>query len=209
MKNIVKLFIFCTPLSIIGLEACKSDAQTEKLPIIGQKTIAANGDTIYPTIPTFSFINQNGETVTNQQFDGKIYVADFFFSHCPTICPKVTAQMKRVHDAFLSNPNVLFLSHSIDPERDTVGRLRVYAEGLGVKAPKWHFVTGAEDSLLHIAESYYSIARRDSLADGGFNHSGNLILIDNKKRVRAFCNGLDTAEVSQFIQKVGILLNEK
>jgi protein SCO1 len=193
------LIIACTPPSV-------SDA---KLPIIGERQgILPNGDTIYPTIPNFSFTNQNGQTVSNADFENKIYVVDFFFTSCPTICPKVTAQMLRVHDKFKDNTNVLLLSHSIDPKRDSVGRLRDYAGKLGVSAPKWHFVTGEKDAIYNIADDYFSIAKEDPNAPGGFDHSGRLILVDKLRRVRSFCDGTDAADVDRFMEDIERLLRE-
>ncbi len=210
-KNGRLLFAFClfiAPLSIFMI-SCDNDAP-KTLPIIGERLgITNTGDTIYPTIPDFSFTNQNGEKVTNANFEGKIYVVDFFFTHCPTICPKVTAQMLRVHDHFKDSLNVLLLSHSIDPKHDTIGRLKEYAEKLGVAAPKWQFVTGEKDSIFGIADDYFSIAKENPEAPGGFDHSGRLILVDKKRHVRSFCDGTDAKDVDRFMEDVQALLREQ
>jgi protein SCO1 len=202
-----RLLYLLLPLSIF-LFSCGNDAP-KTLPIIGERLgLTAQGDTIYPTIPDFSFINQNGNTVTNASFEGKIYVSDFFFTHCPTICPKVTAQMLRLHDYFKDSSSLLLLSHTIDPKRDTIGRLKDYADKLGVSAPKWHFVTGAKDSIYGIADNYFSIAVEDPTAEGGFDHSGRLILVDKKRHVRSFCNGTDATDVDRFMKDIELLLRE-
>ena len=193
----------------IALFSCGNDAP-KTLPIIGERLgLTSKGDTIYPTIPDFQFINQNGKTVSNADFEGKIYVVDFFFTHCPTICPKVTAQMLRVHDRFKDSASVSLLSHTIDPKRDTVGRLKEYAEKLGVSAPKWHFITGEKDSIYGIADNYFSIAQEDPTAPGGFDHSGRLILVDKKRHVRSFCDGTDAKDVDRFMKDIEVLLKEK
>ena len=203
-----RLLLFVIPLSI-ALFSCKNDTQPQTLPIIGERLgISATGDTLYPTIPDFSFINQDSQVVNNATFDGKIYVVDFFFTHCPTICPKVTAQMLRVHDRFKDSAKVLLLAHSIDPKNDTIGRLREYADKLGVKSSKWHFITGEQDSIYAIADNYYSIAETDPKAPGGFNHSGRLILVDKKRRVRSFCDGTNAQDVDRFMRDIEILLKE-
>lgn len=206
-------FAFCiliAPLSIFIISCGNNAPKNQKLPYIGERLgLTPTGDTIYPTIPDFRFINQNGDTVTNANFEGKIYVADFFFTHCPTICPKVTAQMLRVHDQFKDSSMVLLLSHSIDPKNDTVGRLREYAGKLGVVAPKWHFVTGAKDSIYGIADDYFSIAKESPDAPGGFDHSGRLILVDKNRRVRSFCDGTDAKDVDRFMENIQTLLREK
>lgn len=180
------------------------------LPIIGNATITDKGDTIYPIIPDFSFIDQNGNTVTNETFKDKIYVSDFFFTHCPTICPRVTKQMLRIHDAFSDNSAVVLISHTIDPKHDTIGRLREYAEKLGVQADKWHFVRGTRDSVYDIAEKYFTPRPMEDKTEGsgGFDHSGKLILIDKNRHVRAFCNGTDAEDVDKFIGSIKILLKE-
>lgn len=187
----------------IFVSGCQYQPQT--LPILGE-TEVVDGDTLYHTIPDFTFINQDSQTVTNADFAGKIYVADFFFISCPTICPKVKRQMLRLYERYEKDDRIAFLSHSIDVRRDTVGRLRTYAEGLGVRAPKWHFVTGDKDAIYAIADDYFSIAVEDPSAPGGFDHSGKLILVDAQRRVRAFCDGTDPKSVNQFMRDIDLLL---
>jgi protein SCO1 len=198
-------------LVVFSLSACftKEETTNVPLPIIGERLgVTEKGDTIYPTIPYFAFVNQNRDTVRNADFVNKIYVVDFFFTHCPTICPKVTAQMLRVYEHFKDSSGVGLLSHSIDPKRDSVGRLRDYADKLGVSAPKWHFVTGERDSIYSIADNYFSIAKEDPKSPGGFDHSGRLILVDKKGRVRSFCDGTDAEDVDRFIKDVEKLNKE-
>jgi protein SCO1 len=207
ITNGLRLFI---PLSILTF-SCQLEApkNANQLPIIGERLgMTPTGDTIYPTIPVFSFTNQDGQAVNNATFEGKIYVVDFFFTHCPTICPKVTAQMLRVHDRFKDSSKVLLLSHSIDPKNDTIGRLKEYANKLGVAAPKWHFITGNQDSIYAIADDYFSIAKVSPNSPGGFDHSGRLILVDKQKHVRAFCDGTDAKDVDRFMDDILKLLKE-
>ena len=208
MNSFFRLFISCFFLSIFF--ACGDNPPTiEPLPIIGERLgISQNGDTIYPTIPNFAFVDQNNDTVRNVDFEGKIYVADFFFTHCPTICPRVTAQMLRVYTEFKDSSAVCLIAHSIDPKRDSVGRLRDYADKLGVKAPKWRFVTGERDSIYSIADNYFSIAKEDPKSPGGFDHSGRLILVDKKRHVRSFCDGTDAEDVDRFMKDIKRLLRE-
>jgi protein SCO1/2 len=209
MSQTLRFVFYFTPLSIFIFSCAPAD-NTEKLPIIGNRLgISPQGDTLYPTIPNFNFLNQNGQVVSNSNFNDHIYIADFFFTHCPTICPKVTAQMLRVYDRFKDSSKVLLLSHSIDPKRDSVGRLREYAGKLGVSAPKWHFITGNQDSIYAIADDYFSIAKEDPSVEGGFDHSGRLILVDKQRRVRSFCDGTDEKDVNRFMQDIEILLKEQ
>jgi len=200
MRTYIGLFLVS-----IFLFACQMEQ--EQLPILGEKLIEGT-DTLYHTIPEFSFINQEGQEVTLATFEDKIYVVDFFFVSCPTICPVVKAQMLRVLEAYQDEDRLVFLSHTIDPKRDTVERLKKYADNLGVGAPKWHFVTGDKEKLHGIASSYFSIAYEDATAPGGFDHSGRLILIDQNKRIRSYCDGTDPKSVDQFIKDIGILLEK-
>ncbi len=204
MKYLTALSFFAT----LFLAACNPNLDHgDRLPILGERQIV-DGDTLYHQVPDFSFINQDSQIVTNATFAGKAYVADFFFVSCPTICPKVTQQMLRVHDAFKDDDRLLLLAHSIDTKRDTVPRLKKYAEGLGVGAPKWHFVTGDKDAIYEIADDYFSIAIEDPDSPGGFDHSGRLILVDANRHIRSFCNGTDPESVDHFLEDIALLLKE-
>lgn len=204
----MKTLLFLLMGGLVLVSGCFSQGSKNKtLPILGNREVV-NGDTIYHTVPDFAFIDQDSQVVTNETFAGKAYVADFFFTHCPTICPKVTAQMLRIHDRFRENDSLLLLAHSIDPKRDTIGRLKWYAENLGVESAKWHFVTGEKDSLYAIADDYFSIAIENPELPGGFDHSGRIILIDPQRRVRSFCDGTDAASVDRFMEDIENLLQE-
>lgn len=190
--------------SALLLAACTQD---EKLPILGEKT-EQDGEMIYHSIPDFEFVDQDSQLVTNATFEDKIYVVDFFFTSCPTICPKVKQQMLRIYERFADEPNLVFLSHSIDTKRDTVERLKKYADGLGIETDRWHLVTGDKDKIYEIADDYFSIAIEDPDAPGGFDHSGNLILVDWNRHVRSFANGTDPNKVDQFMKDIEVLIKE-
>lgn len=179
-----------------------------KLPIIGNISVVA-GDTLYHEVPDFRFVDQDSQWVSNETFAGKIYVADFFFTSCPTICPKVAKQMLRLYQRYANDDRLVLLSHSIDVERDTVGRLKQYADGLGVSSKRWHFVTGDQDTIYDIADDYFSTATIDSDAPGGFNHSGRLILVDANRHVRSFCDGTDEVSVDGFMKAIDQLLRQE
>jgi protein SCO1/2 len=160
-------------------------------------------------IPDFKFTNQNNQLIDNQTFKDKIYVADFFFTSCPTICPKVKAQMKRIYDRFKNEPRLALLSHTIDPKRDSVARLKTYSEKLGVTdANRWHFVTGEKDSIYNLARYYNSVAVEDKTAPGGFDHSGYIVLIDKKRQIRSIARGTEAEEVDRFMRDIETLLLE-
>ena len=185
--------------------ACNGPEQPKALPIIGNHDIQGE-DTIYHQIPDFAFIDQDSQVVTNATFDDKIYIADFFFTSCPTICPKVKKQMLRIYEKYKDEPRLMFLSHSIDPKRDTVGRLKTYSENLGVDTGRWRFVTGNKDEIYEIADDYMSIAVEDPNAPGGFDHSGWLLLVDQDRHIRSYCNGTEPEKVDEFMKDIDWLL---
>ena len=191
----------------VTLASCQSEKKGP-LPILGNRDVTPTGNTIYPTVREFSFINQDSQLVNNATFSGKAYVVDFFFIHCPTICPKVKAQAKRVYDRFANEPNLLLLSHSIDTKNDTVAALHQYAKKLGIDSKRWHLVTGDHDAIYSIADDYFSVAQENPDAPGGFDHSGRLILVDKNRHVRAFCDGTDPESVDKFMEDIERLLEE-
>ena len=167
-------------------------------------------DSIYPTIRNFSFINQDSITITNQTFSNKIYVADFIFLSCVTICPNMNQSMLEVYKAYEKNPNILFLSHTIDPSNDTIPRLKEYSNAINVSSTKWHFVTGNQDSIYNIADkNYFATAYKDVEAEGGYTHSGGLLLIDKQKHIRGVYDGIDPNETERLIKDIQILLKEQ
>lgn len=182
-----------------------------ELPYLGPRDVSAAGDTIYHSIPDFAFVNQYNDTVTQANFDGKIYVADFFFTSCPTICPVMKSQMLRVYEHFKEDDRVGILSHSIDPRHDTVEVLAEYSSNLGVTGDKWNFVTGDQDAIYEIAQkSYMTTALEDSTAidEGGFIHAGAFLLIDQNKNVRGQYDGTVEKEVNQLIRDMELLLSK-
>jgi protein SCO1/2 len=213
MKNIFLVTI--TLLMIFALSNCGNPAESttvldkKTLPFLGfHDTDSITGDTIYHTIRPFEFINQDSQKVTNALFDNKVYAVDFFFISCPTICPKLTKQMLRVHEKFKDNPDFLMLSHTVDTKHDTIPRLKSYAKNLGADTNKWHFVTGDKSEVYSIADDYFSVALENPDAPGGYDHSGRIILVDRKGRVRSFCNGTEPEEVDEFMKDIELLLKE-
>jgi protein SCO1/2 len=192
-------------LTAIVLGACR---QETPLPILGKDIQGA--DTVDHTIKEFRFVDQDSNVVTNNTFRDKIYVADFFFTSCRTICPIMKTQMLRVYQAVENDPDVALLSHTLDPEYDTVALLRDYAERLGVKSSKWHFVTGNQDSIYEAAQkSYYTTAMEDQTEPDGFVHSGAFLLIDKQRRIRGKYDGTVEDEVNRLIADIARLRKEK
>jgi protein SCO1/2 len=205
--------------ALLLISACQSKPNNadmaDRLPFIGERQIVARADggpadTLFATIPAFSLTNQDSATITNNTFENKVYVADFFFATCPSICPKMQSEMLRVYDKFKDNPQVLFLSHTIDPEHDSVAVLRDYAERLGVKdASRWHFATAPHDTIFSLARAYYVSAQKDSEVEGGFAHSGAFTLIDSQRRIRGVYDGMNPDEVNRLIEDLPVLLKEE
>jgi protein SCO1/2 len=198
----------CIFLVLLTMASACVPGKKRTLPYLGERDISPAGDTVYPIIPNFKFIDQDSQVVTNATFEGKIYVVDFFFIHCPTICPKVKKNGLRMYERYKNDPRVLFLSHSIDIKHDTVAALKRHADKLGIDSKRWHFVTGDHDAIYGIAEKYYSVATEDPEAPGGFDHSGRLILVDKNRHVRAFCDGTNAEDVDRFMGDVDLLLEE-
>lgn len=189
------------------LTSCVEKKET-KLPIFGEREVI-NGDTVFHKIGNFQFVNQDSAVVTNETFKNKIYVSDFFFTSCRTICPIMKTQMKRVYDSVKNDPEVLILSHTIDPEYDTVGLLRDFADRLEVKSNKWHFVTGNKDSIYNIAQKgYFATAIEDKSEPDGFIHSGAFLLIDKEQRVRGKYDGTKEDDVNRLLADIERLKKE-
>lgn len=188
----------------------------QKLPYLGEPEVVTkevNGEkveeTIYPSIPDFSFTNQEGQTITAKDFNGKIYVADFFFTTCPTICPPMTKNLLKVYNTFKNNPEVALISHTIDPEHDSVDVLKEYANGLGVQGDKWQFVTGNREEIYNLAQKHYLVsAREDSAEAGGYIHSGHFILIDKNKYIRGMYDGTTDNGTAKLLKDIELLLKE-
>jgi protein SCO1 len=207
MKKINILSLLFVVIGISLLFSCENTSR--QLPILGEREFI-NGDSVYHTIPDFTFINQDSATITNQTYKGKIYVTDFFFTTCPTICPVMKKQMLRIYDKYKENSKVGILSHSIDPRHDSVAVLREYAKRLGVTGNMWNFVTGEKEKIYNIGEKFYYVtAGEDSTAAGGIIHSGAFILVDTKRRVRGIYDGTKEQEVTKLLKDMDVLLNEK
>ena len=160
-------------------------------------------------IQQFTLINQLGDTITEKNFEGKIYVADFFFTTCPTICPIMKRQMLRVYEKYKDNPDVLILSHTIDPDYDSVEVLHEFADRLGVSSKTWHFVTGNKDSIYDIGQNSYMVtARQDPDEPGGYLHSGAFLLIDKDRRVRGIYDGTIEEKVDVLMKDMDKFLKE-
>jgi len=163
----------------------------------------------YHRIADFSLTNQNGKTVTQNDFKGKIYVADFFFTTCPTICIAMTDNLIKVQEKIKNNPNVMLLSHSVTPKMDSVAQLKKYALEKGVIDNKWHLVTGDKKVIYELARKSYLAVKEDG--DGGpfdMIHTENFILVDPESRIRGFYDGTDLNEIDRLLEELDWLMEE-
>lgn len=199
-KNLLLLLIICFSLTLFSCQ----DPAPRKLPVLG---FADEGKDY--TIPPFGFLDQDSSQISEAWVKGKIYIADFFFTSCPDICPKMNQQMLRVHDEYLEDAEVLILSHTLDPKRDTVATLRSFAKGLGINNDKWKMLTSPDpDYVFDVCKSYMVAAGPDESLMGGIFHSGKFVLVDQKSRVRGFYEGTDPKEVDKLMEDILTLKNE-
>lgn len=160
-------------------------------------------------VAEFELINQNGKTITHENFRGKIYIADFFFTTCPTICIAMTDNMLKIQKEVQNNPNILLISHSVTPKIDSVTQLKKYAIEKGVIDNKWHLVTGDKKEIYELARKSY-LAVKDEGDGGPFDmiHTENFILVDPDKRIRGFYDGTDLEEIDRLLFELDILSSE-
>ena len=175
-------------------------------------------DTLHYVIPDFEFINQEDTTLSSDEMRGKVYVANFFFSSCPTICPAMNYNLKQVQDRFLGYEDIYFLSFTVDPEYDTPAVLKEYEEKIGAVNGRWHFLTGDKQELYKTARDFFVNAMEDSTAAGGFLHSEYLVIVDWEGRIRsrrdeqgnlkAVYSGTSPDEVNKLKDDVKVLIAE-
>jgi protein SCO1/2 len=209
MKNFI-----CAAVIALLWNACKFNSDHKTLPILGKKqaiTKTADGktttDTVYQTIPAFKYINQYGDSITNKQLDGNIYVADFFFTTCPSICPVMHRNMLNVYNAFKDTIGFKIVSYSIDPQHDSVPVLKKYADKLGIAGNTWWLMQGTKNETYQLAKSYLVSVQEKNPA-GEYIHDGYFILIDKQKRIRGTYEGTDPKEVSRLIEDIKTLRAE-
>lgn len=163
----------------------------------------------YHAIADFSFVNQNGKIITQKVYEGKIYVADFFFTTCGSICPKMTTNLVEVQKAFINNPKVMLLSHTVFPETDSVAVLKEYAIKNGVIDSKWNLVTGDKKQIYTMARKSYlavKLGKPEELYD--MVHTENFVLVDSKRRVRGFYDGTKKEDIERLIEDINFLCTQ-
>ncbi|WP_156825848.1 SCO family protein [Lewinella cohaerens] len=217
MKN--KIILFLSLASLVGCnESQQNKSSVETLPFYDEATFTPHwispNDGILDTfhqISPFKLTNQEGDIITEKTFEGKIYVVDFFFTICPGICPKMTDNMIELQDEFLNDDDVLLLSHSVTPERDSVSVLKKYAEDKGIMSHKWHLATGTQQEIYKLGRKDYFVEEDLGLnkEEGEFLHTENFVLIDENRHIRGIYNGLKKASINQLIVDIKALKQER
>jgi len=202
------------------MAACKSKPKEKELPLpfINKPDFTPEwfekGDSAYAgihTIPAFSFTDQDGRTITEKDVEGKIYVADFIFTRCGSICPKMTANMGTLQERFKNDDEVILLSHSVTPDMDSVPVLKKYATDKGIISDKWHLLTGRRDDIYSLAKKQYFAGDTIGYYQTGneFLHTENFILLDKHRRIRGVYNGTLPLEIERLIDDIGTLKKEE
>lgn len=209
--------INCLVVSVLMWSSCAEEPEESEfvLPFLGPKDveyITVDGeevaDTVYHTVAPFIYFNHDSVRISSRNLKGKIWISDFFFTHCPTICPPMTAQMKSLNESLKDfQDEIVFLSFSIDPKRDTPSRLREYREMHGITATNWYFFTGDEATTHQLGiESFLVHAGEDPTVAGGYAHGDIFTLVDREGRVRGVYHGTEVEEVKQMEKDVRKLL---
>ena len=210
----IRLFLVLL-VSWIVIASCTEQKKVRVLPIVGNYDVEYDtidgkevADTIYPKIPNFTYLNQDSIQITSSAMKGKVWIADFFFTSCPSICPKMTSQMKRL--AILTkdlDKHIQFISFSINPTYDGPSKLRAYRKHYGITTKNWQFLTGDEEATHALGVDYFQVfANKDIESAGGYAHSPAFVLVDKEGYVRGVYIGTDTKQVDLLQKDVRKLL---
>ncbi|MGB3605647.1 MAG: SCO family protein [Psychroserpens sp.] len=210
LKQLKLFFVVLAALSLVILYFIYDALNTEKpLPIWQPNRVDTSlvDSSIqykkkYHTIADFKLINQNGDTITQKDYDDKIYVADFFFTTCQSICPLMTDQMHRIQEELKHDDEVLLLSHSVTPEIDSVAQLKRYALEKEINDQKWNLVTGDRKEIYDLARKSYLVVKDDHTQDYGMIHTENFTLIDKDDQIRGWYDGTSKASVDSLLQDI-------
>lgn len=214
MKNILSFALLALLFAACGGNETEETTNNEEvveetytpLPYIGMHDIMP-GDTVYHSVPAFELINQDSTVITNEAVVGKVHVANFFFTSCPSICPAMIEQMKRLQEMTNDIEELVILSHTIDPERDSIPKLRAYIEERNIDTHNWHFLYGERQYIHDLGKDGYMVnAMEDDQAEGGFLHSEHFVLVDREGHIRGLYTGTDTEEVNKLNEDIRALI---
>ena len=211
LQQMTKYLLLFLVITFVG---CKNKADQSSLPFINKPDFTPEwinpASPAYNTIhqiPAFSFTDQDGQTITEKTVTGKIYVANFMFTRCASICPKMANNLLMVQEKFKNDENVLILSHSVTPDMDSVPVLKKYANAHGINSGKWHLLTGNQEDIYRLAKKEYFAGNIIGYYQKGneFLHTENVILLDEKRRIRGIYNGTLPLEMKRLIEDIDIL----
>jgi protein SCO1/2 len=210
-KKLIILLLLLSFPSILYVLLSTGKTNFIHLPYIGEREVAPNGkDTVYHSVAPFKFVNQDGDTITEKNYEGKIYVADYFFTTCKSICPKMATELQRVQEKFAyTNGAVQLLSHTVDPEHDSVSVLKAYSQMVHANTNMWNFVTGDKKQLYDMARYSYLLNAMEG--DGGpddFIHSELFVLVDKEKHIRGIYDGTNIKAVNDLLDDIKVLIAE-
>ena len=227
LSEINRIYLLAVLLVVFFL-GCKEELKKEQIKVIETSRVAHlpyySNETFTPhwltpnsieteefhKIPNFKLINQLGDSISQETFNNKIYITDFFFTSCPGICTKMTGNMAKVQEAFKNDPDIALLSHSVTPSLDSVPILNTYAKNHGVIANKWHLATGDKMEIYNLGRNHYFVENDLGVPKNitDFLHTENFLLIDNHKHIRGIYNGLNRTSVAQLITDIKALKKE-
>ena len=211
----MRITSFLAGACVLGSVVACQQATERTLPILGSRepvTREVGGqtvtDTVYHSIADFRLLNQDSVFIDNHTFDNGVYIANFFFTHCPSICPIMQRNLMKVYAQYKGDERVRFLSHSIDFRYDSPSVLKAYAEKLGVTNDQWQFVTGSKAEIYGLSDSYMVYTKEDADVPGGYDHSGHFLLVDQHRYIRGAYDGTDDAQLQLLFDDLAVLLKE-
>ncbi len=221
MKQLIAVIIIVAIGMSIAIFMIAEEQEKRILPIINPTDVnpalvdsSLHNKGVNHTISPFSLINQDGQQVSQELVKGKILVANFFFTTCPTVCPKMNNRLKKVHDHYQPEDQLIILSHTVWPEVDSIPLLKAYSEQYEANNSRWQFLTGDKKHLYDLARKSYLVAPSvndpfyDHGGEGDFIHTENIVLVDQKGRIRGFYDGLSDRKIEQLIADIALLLPE-
>lgn len=201
----MKKYYFGLAITLLVITACETK---KPLPILGNYSVE-NGDTIFSRIPEFELFNQDSQLIGKEELKDKAHIAAFFFTSCPTICPKVMRSMIRIEEKFRNDKRLIYLCFSLDFRKDSIPRIKDYHNKLGIENPDFHILQGRQpDDIRSLVNQYMSMAVDDPDAPGGINHTGWILLADKNRQLRSYGLGTDDKDIDRFMNDVQQLLNE-
>ena len=216
-KIVILVLILAVPGFLYYLLTAKGKNRYKPLAIYGQKIVAKTGhkfhgkyipDTIYHQLPAFTLTNQEGKPVSDSTFKGKIFVAGFFYTHCPAVCSTINRNMSYLVDTYRKNKMVYFTSITVDPQRDSVSVLKKYADSFKPASNRWLFLTGDTTSIYGLARQGFLVNALKQ-TDDDFIYSDNLVLIDSEKRIRGYYKGANTNDINRLTDEIKVLIAEE